>query len=166
MDGAADRTGHAIKRAEQALIAAKNAVLRPFDLTVPQYATLLLLHGQPGLSGAELARRALVTPQTMSTVLGNLERKGLIERAMHPVHTRIVETRLTPDGASILRDADRAALEVEAVLDAALGQHTDQLRCLLTTAADTLERHRTATAPDRSPDHRALPSERSAQNNQ
>jgi DNA-binding MarR family transcriptional regulator len=146
---AGDRTGHAIKRAEQALIAAKDAALRPFGLTVPQYAALLLLHAQPGLSGAELARRALVTPQTMSTVLGNLERKGLVERAAHPVHSRIVETRLTAGGGRLLRDADRAALAVEAVLDAALGPEVGRLRDLLTAAAETLEHHRARSAPDR-----------------
>ena len=150
MSGAEERTGHAIKRAEQALIAAKDAALRPFDLTVPQYAALLLLAGQPGLSGAELARRALVTPQTMSTVLANLERKGLVDRAVHPVHSRIVEVRLTDRGADLLRRADQAALRVEAALDAALGSGVDQLRHLLGTAAAALDHHR-STAPS-SPD--------------
>lgn len=47
----ADRLGHVIKRAEQALIARKTRVLRAFDLTVPQYAALLLLSGTDGMSG-------------------------------------------------------------------------------------------------------------------
>lgn len=147
VDDTGERTGHAIKRAEQALIAAKDAALRPFDLTVPQYAALLLLDGQPGLSGAELARRAMVTPQTMSTVLGNLERKGLVERAPHPVHTRVVETRLSRTGRALLRKADQEALRVEAALDQALGDDVSRLRRALAVAADALDKHRSAADP-------------------
>jgi len=138
---AGERTGHAIKRAEQALIAAKDAALRPLALTVPQYAALLLLDEQPGLSGAELARRALVTPQTMSTVLSNLRRKGLVERGPHPVHGHVVETQLTAAGTVLLRRADRAALQVEAALDQALGDAVEPLRAALRIAAEALDGH-------------------------
>ena len=64
----ADRLGLAIKRAELVLIAAKTHALRPFGLTVPQYSALLFLAHEPGLSAAALARRALVTPQSMGPV--------------------------------------------------------------------------------------------------
>lgn len=148
MSRADDRTGHAIKRAEQALIAAKNAALRPYGLTVPQYAALLLLAGQPGLSGAELARRALVTPQTMSTVLTNLERKGLVDRTVHPIHSRVIEIRLTDGGTEVLHQADQAARRVEAALDDALGPEVEQFRRLLVTAADKLDRHLSTNTGD------------------
>lgn len=139
MASISDRTGNVIKRAEQALMAAKNAALRPLGLTVPQYAALFLLAEQPGLSGAELARRALVTPQTMSTVLANLERKGLIERSTHPIHTRIVEIRLTRPGAEVLSAADDAAIRVEAAIDDVLRSDRASLHQLLARAIQALD---------------------------
>ena len=123
-----ERIGHHIKRAEQELIAVKNAVLRPVGLNVPQYTVLLVLAEEPGLSGAALARRCLVTPQTMSTVLGTLESKGLVSRQCHPVHTHIQEARLTRKGRTMLTRADAAAVEVEREL---AEQFTDEERELL-----------------------------------
>ena len=146
-----DRIGHHIKRAEQELIAAKNAVLRPAGLNVPQYTVLLVLSEEPGLSGAALARRCLVTPQTMSTVLNTLETKGLVSRQNHPVHTHIQETRLTRKGRTVLTKADEAAVEVERELgDVFTAEERGQLRELLgrcsTQLAASLKRVKAGTA--------------------
>ena len=112
------RLGHHLKRAEQELIAAKHAALRPFNLSTPQYTVLLVLSEEPGLSGAGLARRCLVTPQTMSSVLSTLEGRGLVERKPHPVHQHILEARLTRSGRALLNKADVPAMAVEQALDA------------------------------------------------
>jgi DNA-binding MarR family transcriptional regulator len=108
-----DRLGHHLKRTEQELIAAKHAALQPFGLTVPQYTVLLVLSNESGLSGAALARRCLVTPQTMSTVLTTLETKELISRQNHPIHTHIHEIELTRKGRALLKRADTVAVDVE-----------------------------------------------------
>ncbi len=108
-----DRIGHHIKRVEQHLIAAKHSAVQAFGLNVPQYTVLLVLSTEPGLTGAGLARRCLVTPQTMSAVLGTMEREGLIERLPHPTHHHVLETQLTPLGWGRLRKADEAAVAVE-----------------------------------------------------
>lgn len=115
---AAGRLGHTVKRAEQALIARKTAVLREFDLTVPQYSVLLLLSVSDGMSAARLARESMVTPQTMATVLANLERHGLVERAPSELHQKVVVNRATRAGRAVLKKADRAALRVENALSA------------------------------------------------
>jgi DNA-binding MarR family transcriptional regulator len=107
------RLGYYVKRAEQALIAEKTRVLQPFQLTVPQYAVLLVLLEDEEASAAQLARACLVTPQTMATVLTNLEEKGLIEREISPAHQRLRIARLTPAGTDLVRRADQAASAVE-----------------------------------------------------
>jgi DNA-binding MarR family transcriptional regulator len=112
----AGRLGHTIKRAEQALIGRKTAVLREFDLTVPQYSVLLLLSVSDGMSAAQLARESMVTPQTMATVLTNLERAGLVTRAHSELHQKLVVNRITRAGSTVLKKADRAALAVEGAL--------------------------------------------------
>ncbi|MFD3683388.1 MarR family winged helix-turn-helix transcriptional regulator [Nocardiopsis sp. NPDC058631] len=113
------RIGHHLKRAEQELISAKHAVLRQFNLSVPQYTVLLVLSEEPGASGAILARRCLVTPQTMSSVLATLSRRELIERKPHPLHSHILETRLSPSGRDLLARADEVAIRVETRLSEA-----------------------------------------------
>lgn len=113
---AAGRLGHTIKRAEQALIARKTHVLRKFDLTVPQYSVLLLLSVSDGMSAAQLARESMVTPQTMATVLANLEKAGLVARGPSKLHQKLVVNRITQAGQTVLKDADKAALRVEGAL--------------------------------------------------
>lgn len=110
---AEERLGSHIKRAEQALQATKTAVLKPAGVTVPQYAALLVLSDNPGISAAALARQCGVTPPTMNTVLANLRDRGLIERTQHAWHKNVLETRLTDEGAQVLREADRAGTRVE-----------------------------------------------------
>lgn len=108
-----ERVGLHIKRVEQELMAAKHAALRPLGLTVPQYAALYTLDDQPGLSAAALARACLVTPQTIATVLANLEAKGLITRQAHPWHRKVAEVHLTDDGRRLLARADAKAVAIE-----------------------------------------------------
>ncbi|MBU6529832.1 MarR family winged helix-turn-helix transcriptional regulator [Streptomyces sp. NPDC057245] len=116
---AAGRLGHTIKRAEQALISRKTRALREFDLTVPQYSILLLLSVSDGMSAAQLARECLVTPQTVATVLTNLEKTGLIAREPSKLHQKVVVNRITRSGRAVARKADKAALQVEAALGSA-----------------------------------------------
>ncbi|MFF4170806.1 MarR family winged helix-turn-helix transcriptional regulator [Streptomyces sp. NPDC001744] len=116
---AAGRLGHTIKRAEQALIGRKTEALREFGLTVPQYSVLLLLSVSDGMSAAQLARECMVTPQTMATVLANLEKADLVFREPSELHQKVVVNRATRAGRAIAKKADKAALHVEGTLGAA-----------------------------------------------
>ena len=82
--------------------------LEPFELSVPEYTTLSILHAVPGLSNAQLARRSLITPPAMLEVLATLERRGLVERHADPGHGRIRRADLTEEGARTLRASARA----------------------------------------------------------
>jgi len=113
MTAVEQRLGHKVKSLEQELSGAKDAKLRPMGVTVPQYTALLVINEEPGISGAELARRCLVTPQTMTTVLGNLTLKGYIERRSVPGQGRAMETTITAAGKRMLAKADKEVMEVE-----------------------------------------------------
>ncbi|UGT62485.1 MarR family winged helix-turn-helix transcriptional regulator [Nocardia asteroides] len=115
---ASERLGSYIKRAEQALTVAKNAALKPVGVTVPQYSALLSLTENPGISAAALARLCGVTPPTMTTILTNLRERGLIERNPHEWHRNVLETRLTPRGEEVMREADARAVRVERAVGA------------------------------------------------
>jgi len=132
------RLGTFLKRSEQALMAEKSRVLKPFGLTVPQYTALFALAEAP-LSGAQLARICYVTPQSMASLLSTLESKRLIERTPSDVHTQVLVAKLTRAGHAVFRKANAAALAVEAGLSAAFTEEEEKsLRELLRRAIATL----------------------------
>ncbi|MDH6579231.1 MarR family transcriptional regulator [Kitasatospora sp. MAP5-34] len=139
--GAQLRLGLAIKQAEQAMMAAKTDALRELELTVPQYAVLLQLTERSGMSGAQLARGAAVTPQTMAGVLANLEAKGLVEREPSEVHGKVLVTRLSEAGRTLVAAADARAVGIESVLWTAFDAgEREQFRSFLERATAALHR--------------------------
>jgi DNA-binding MarR family transcriptional regulator len=117
-EGLSTRLGTAIKRAEQALMAEKTRVLKPFGLSVPQYAALHALSVAP-LTGAQMARVCCVTPQSMASLLTTLESKNLVDRSPSEVHSLVRVAQLTRAGRALFAEADAAALAVEARLSSA-----------------------------------------------
>jgi DNA-binding MarR family transcriptional regulator len=107
------RVGYLIKRAQVVLHNAMDDVLGSHDLTVTQFAVLTGLDDEPGLSNADLARRAFVTPQSMHAVLQELERRQLVVRSPHPQHRRVLQAALTEAGRRTLTSAVSAVDAVE-----------------------------------------------------
>jgi DNA-binding MarR family transcriptional regulator len=92
-----------LKRAWQNGHRAISEATRLYDITPTQVGALNHLLHEPGLSGAQLARRLLVTPQAAQLALTALDRRGLIERRPDPNHGRIVRTYLTAEGRRITK---------------------------------------------------------------
>jgi DNA-binding MarR family transcriptional regulator len=135
-----------IRRAEQALMAHHEAALRKYGLTMIQYAILLTLSRQGGMSGAKLAKACGVTQQSMASVLAVLQNKELISREASADHAKVLIATLTKRGSGVL---DKAYGEVK-VLESALAsvfspKEAHSLCALLARATDELVRQ-TATA--------------------
>ena len=114
MEGSLDLSvGYALKRAQHALRLRVDEALGKVGLTTPQYAVLSVLEDSPGLSGAELARRSFVTPQTMNAIVGKLENAGLVVRSSHPAHGRVLRTDLTEKGRELVSGAHAVVGRVE-----------------------------------------------------
>src|ERR1700729_1613216 len=92
------RVGYLIKRAQMVLHDAMADALGSHDLTVTQFAVLTALDDEPGLSNADLARRAFVTPQSMHAVLQELERLQLVVRSPYLLNQRVLQASLTSAG--------------------------------------------------------------------
>jgi DNA-binding MarR family transcriptional regulator len=107
------RVGYLIKRAQTVLHDAMTEALHSLDLTVTQFAVLTALDDEPGLSNADLARRAFVTPQSMHAVLQELERRQLVVRRTHPQHQRVLQAALTEAGRRTLKSAAKTINVVE-----------------------------------------------------
>ena len=95
--------------------------LADLGITPPQFAVLTMLRAYPGLSGADLARVALLTPQTVGVIIRNLERDGAIKKTPHPVHGRVLQWTLTRRGATLLDKSRRPVRALERRLIAGLG---------------------------------------------
>ena len=75
------------------------------ELSFAQFSALFNLHCDPGVTGAQLARRAMVSAQTMNSALRALELDGYIERRPHPSSRRADSWSLTDAG---LEELERA----------------------------------------------------------
>jgi DNA-binding MarR family transcriptional regulator len=110
--GTAPADGHeasliyVVGRVNQGIRREMRTRLAQWSLSVQEYTTLSVLGSRPGLSNAQLARRALVTPQSMIEILGKLERRGLLQREVDPDHGRILRAELTTAGSDLLRETD------------------------------------------------------------
>jgi DNA-binding MarR family transcriptional regulator len=92
---------------------AVNDAVRPFGVTPTQMGALNRLVQEPGLSGAEMARRLLVTPQAAQLALTALEKNGLVERRPDANHGRIVRTYLTDEGQRVVDRCMDRSLQAE-----------------------------------------------------
>jgi DNA-binding MarR family transcriptional regulator len=106
--------GYLLHRAQRAYRLAVDRALLRVRLTYPQFAALAIVYLQPGISGAELARRAGVTAQTMNGVAAHLEAAGMIAHSPHPVHGRILTHRLTPKGEQTIEGCRDLVEQVDA----------------------------------------------------
>jgi DNA-binding MarR family transcriptional regulator len=110
-----------LRQAQAATRLTMERALADLGVTPPQFAVLTMLNAYPGLSGADVARVALLTPQTVGVIIGNLERDGAIRKTPHPVHGRMLQWSLTPRGSDLLEQCRRRVNTVERRLVEGLG---------------------------------------------
>jgi DNA-binding MarR family transcriptional regulator len=133
-DDFGQRLPYLMRRVNAALSQRLDRTLHPFSLTQAQLSALALLgRAHPGgLSGAELAQRSGVTPQSMSAALAGLTGRELVVRSPHPTHGRIIEIRVTAAGLDLLARVQAATRAAE---DRDMGgldeEQQAQLRALL-----------------------------------
>lgn len=95
--------GYLLRQAAGAFRHQMERTLADLDVTPPQFAVMTMLSAYPGISNADIARLAVLTPQTVSVIIANLERAGSIRRVPHSVHGRILKIELTAEGGELLK---------------------------------------------------------------
>ena len=109
-----------LKQAFHFSLTTVNEAISGHGVTTAQIGLMRQLANEPGLSGAELARRLLISPQGVQLGLSALERRGLVERKQDPQHGRIMQAYLTDKGravtSAVLTDALTAHERVFGVL--------------------------------------------------
>jgi DNA-binding MarR family transcriptional regulator len=109
-----------LRQAQAATRLAMERALADLGVTPPQFIVLTMLKAYPGLSGADVARVALLTPQTVGVIIRNLERDGAIRKAPHPVHGRVLQWTVTRRGGTLLDKCRRHARALDRRLAAGL----------------------------------------------
>jgi DNA-binding MarR family transcriptional regulator len=119
--------GYLLRQAGAAHRLRMERALADLGITPPQFVVLTMLAAYPGLSNADLARLALLTPQTVSVIVANLERSGAITRRPHAVHGRIQHIDVTADGQALLKTCRTRVKTIEAELIAGFSPEEEQV---------------------------------------
>lgn len=136
--GATGHLGYLLRQASVAFRARIEHALADLEVTLPQFSVLTMIAAYPGASNADLARLTLLTPQTVSFIVGNLKRSGALSSRPHAVHGRIQHLELTEAGAATLSRCKQRVARVEAALCAGLTAKEEEVvrRWLVQVAAD------------------------------
>jgi DNA-binding MarR family transcriptional regulator len=99
--------GHAIRQLMQTLRQQIDTAMRArgIDLSFVHGMVLRTIAREPGVSGAQLARRTTVTAQSMNSLLRSMESAQLVVREKHPENRRTDCWFLTPLGLKQLEQA-------------------------------------------------------------
>jgi DNA-binding MarR family transcriptional regulator len=107
---------------------AEGFAARGFGEVRPSYGSVLLpLFEEDGLRMGDIAGRARLSKQTMTTIVRLCERDGLVARARDPDDARAFRIRLTPRARAFKPVADQILRELDDRVLAALGQRQQQV---------------------------------------
>jgi DNA-binding MarR family transcriptional regulator len=121
--------------------------LQPLGLAPAQFATLLQLWREEGLTQRDLVARLQIEQATMASTLDRMERDGLIRRQPHPQDGRVQSIILTPRSRKLQAAAQRAATEVnQNALSVLNSQEQEQLLTLNSRVLQHLRSRRSLRA--------------------
>ena len=87
-------------------------VLRSADVSPTQYNVLRILRGSPqGLPCSEIGKRMINRDPDVTRLLDRLEKRGLVSRCREAKDRRLVLTRITPQGLTLLAELDAPVTE-------------------------------------------------------
>lgn len=122
-----------------------NALLAPLGLTFPKYSALKAIEDKQALTNADLARSCLVRPQTMNSVVRDLQAAGLISAAAAPDHNLKILYSLTPQAEELLTQAHAIVQGLENAFLVGLGEA--KVQEMQEMMQNTLARLQRADAP-------------------
>lgn len=90
--------------------------LAPFELTVPQWATLMRLSRQEDLSQSELGNSLFFDKATIGGILIRLEGRDLLQRRRDATDRRVIKVRLTMAGRRMVLDTQGFGREINELM--------------------------------------------------
>lgn len=104
----------ALLRTHQVVVATMERVLRGQDLSRTAYLLMTTLQMSRDRTRplGQLSRHLIVHPTTITLVIDQLEKRGLVSRAPHPTDRRTVLATLTGEGSAVVEKASVALADV------------------------------------------------------
>ena len=109
-----DRTFIALQKVADALGQQAEQLIKGNSLTGAQYNVLRILRGaEPeGLGCSSISERMISHDPDMTRLLDRMEKRALITRQRQKDDRRVVKTRITPEGLTLLRRLDTPIREL------------------------------------------------------
>jgi DNA-binding MarR family transcriptional regulator len=114
--------------------------LAPYGVSTAQWSVLRVLWNEQGLSQIDIAKRMNVEKASITSVLVQMERVGLITKGSNTVDRRRVRIMLTPKGRKLRDVLLPLTTKITRIAMRGIGAAgTEQLRQLLTQVVENLE---------------------------
>lgn len=129
-----------LRQANASVRLALDRALAKEGMTYPQQAALTMIRAYEAISAADLARLAMLTPQTVNGIVRALEERGAIRKEPDPVHGRILRLVVTEEGRTLNKRCRALTAPIEAALNAKIdARHERALREWLVAVAKSFE---------------------------
>lgn len=135
-----ERVSMLIKKTSLIVEKKTNAVLAPYELTNAQFRILMLLYHkrEKSIRQIDIENAFAMTNPTVTGVLNNLEKKGLVQRLDHPDDKRSKLILLTDAALEMIPELDSLGEIIEDQVTSVL---SDEERAALATLLNKIMRH-------------------------
>jgi DNA-binding MarR family transcriptional regulator len=110
-----------LRQANAAVLQTVDGALAELELSLPQYSALTMISAYSGITGAELARLSMLTPQSTHEVIRRLLARGLIARRADPGDKRLQLLTITQTGRELVKRGRTITDPIEARLASLTG---------------------------------------------
>ena len=100
---------------------------RQHGMTRAQWAILIWLDRQPGLSQKELSEILEVEPITVARLIDRLETRGMVERRADPRDRRIWRLHLLPPARNVLHEIDHERADMTSMVSAGIDEDSIEI---------------------------------------
>jgi MarR family transcriptional regulator, temperature-dependent positive regulator of motility len=118
---------HLLHRASQCAADIFASAIMPGDLTPRQYAVLLTIANEEGLSQTDLVARTGIDRSTLADIVRRMSERNLLQRQRTKEDARAYSVRLTEKGRSALMAAEPVAMRIDQQILAALPANERQV---------------------------------------
>ena len=105
--------GYNARRAALSIIGLFLERMAVYDLRPVDFSILSLVTHNPGITSRQLCATLGILPPNLVTMVGTLDKRGLIERAPHRSDGRAMSLYLTRAGEQLMREAEKTARQLE-----------------------------------------------------
>lgn len=124
--------GYNARRAALSVISLFVDRMAQYELKVVDFSLLNLIAHNPGITSRQVCASLNILPPNLVSLVGNLDKRGLIVRRPHPLDGRAVGLYLTDAGQALNTQAEQTvtALELEATARLTLAERNTLIKLL------------------------------------